>query len=136
MLPVSYHEINAAGRFANVGNSVIEGALCNGQLIYDANGRINRESLAAFAKQIEEQRDRHGRVLRYIIAYKIENDGIAPSYDEIKAACGLSSKSIVYTLVQDLIGEGKLRLICKGSARNIAVVGGQWTCNTVTAGSH
>ena len=70
--------------------------------------------------------DKARSILRYIIAYKSENDGRAPTMREIMIDCQVSSTSMVdYYLTQlellDLIRRGD-----KGLNRAIQVTGGQW----------
>lgn len=67
-------------------------------------------------------------VLQFIIKYKAEHDGIAPTHREIIAGTDITSLSIVnYTLLR-LEHLGKIRMIGKhGATRSIAVVGATWT---------
>ena len=46
-------------------------------------------------------------LLRYVLAY-IDTNGFSPSYDEIREALGLASKSNVAVLVDALVKRGKL----------------------------
>lgn len=47
--------------------------------------------------------------------------GVAPSYDELAAAVGVSSKSRVHAMVKRLEAEGRIRMM-RGRARSIEVV--------------
>lgn len=70
------------------------------------------------------------RVFDFIIAFKKENDGVAPALAEIRDACGISSKSVAKTRVAELENAGfVVRIKCgeKYSARGIKVIGGEWT---------
>lgn len=67
----------------------------------------------------------YDEVLKFIIQYKLDNDGIAPSYEEIGAGFGIRSKSHVKSIVLALVEEGKLELDPR-KARSIRVTGGEW----------
>lgn len=64
------------------------------------------------------------RCLAYINGYIRDNGGVSPSYDEIKDALGLASKSSVGRLVNDLIGAGFLAKAATNvvRARNLFVL--------------
>lgn len=64
-------------------------------------------------------------VYRFVVAYKQDNDGNSPSYEEIKDGCGLGSKSTVGTILDGLEDEGLI--LRPGGARNIEIVGGRWS---------
>jgi SOS-response transcriptional repressor LexA len=64
------------------------------------------------------------RVFRFIVQYKSQHDGIAPSYGEIMEACGIKSRGHVNHVLTALDAEG---LICKGEGyRNLSIPGGRW----------
>ena len=65
------------------------------------------------------------RVYTYIVDFKQRHDGIAPTLDEIKLACGLSSKSHALYYVRQLIEDGRITSGEK-SPRTIKVAGGEW----------
>ena len=52
---------------------------------------------------------RQQQVLDYIKLYMANNDGIAPSFDEIRHGCGMTSKSGVYRVVEALAERGHIR---------------------------
>jgi hypothetical protein len=66
-------------------------------------------------------------IFRFIVNYKREHDGNAPSYDEIMAACEISSKSMMSYYLNKLAKEGRIKFGAKNSNRTIQVVGGHWT---------
>ncbi len=57
----------------------------------------------------------------FIKAYIVENDGVSPSYDEIRVAFGLKSKSGVVRLVEALKERGYIRCL-PHTARSITLV--------------
>jgi hypothetical protein len=61
-------------------------------------------------------------VFEFIVAYKRENDGLAPSIKEIGEACLLGESTVRHHLwvLQD---EGRIRVVGR---RAIQVVGGTW----------
>ena len=63
-------------------------------------------------------------LLGYIIRYKIHHDGVAPSYDEMAEALGIS-KCAAHAYTRKLEEEGAVR-IRDGLPRTIEVVGGKW----------
>jgi SOS-response transcriptional repressor LexA len=65
-------------------------------------------------------------VMDFIIRFKSEHDGVAPSVQEICDACGLQSKSHADYILTRLEDEGRIRRNEK-EARMIMVPGGQWT---------
>lgn len=68
--------------------------------------------------------DTRNRVLEYIIQYKKDNDGAAPSMREISEACDIASSAHVKYLLDTL---DEMGLIDKGNgARMIAIPGGRW----------
>jgi SOS-response transcriptional repressor LexA len=67
------------------------------------------------------------RVFTFIVNYKTQHDGIAPSLREIMNACDISSTSMVHVVLNLLEEGGRIeRVGGKGTGRNIAVVGGSW----------
>jgi DNA-binding MarR family transcriptional regulator len=65
------------------------------------------------------------RVFSFVVRYKEENDGVAPSYEEIVDACFIS-KSVVNYHLQQLEKKGFITRPDGRSPRNIQVVGGKW----------
>lgn len=66
------------------------------------------------------------QVYQFILKHKQDNDGNSPSVRNIQSALNLSSTSTVRGALQDLERQGLIELN-GGTARNIKVVGGQWT---------
>lgn len=64
-------------------------------------------------------------VLAFIVNYKAENDGVAPSIREIMAGCGISSSSLARDILGRLELLGKIRMEGR-EARSIRVVGGRY----------
>ncbi len=48
------------------------------------------------------------KLLRFIEAYILANEGMSPTYDEMMSALGLQSKSNVHRMVGYLLHEGRL----------------------------
>jgi SOS-response transcriptional repressor LexA len=71
---------------------------------------------------------RRQQVYDFIVAFKQDHDGVAPSVAEIRKACGISSNSVV---IDSLNGLERLGMIeCdygSGRSRMITVCGGRWT---------
>ena len=70
------------------------------------------------------------QVYDFIVWYKGEYDGIAPSLFEIMEAVELKSKSPVHEHIESLIEEGRLQRhphVKKQAARCLIVVGGKWS---------
>jgi len=64
-------------------------------------------------------------ILAYIIQFKMDNDGLAPSVRELMSACGLSTISAVtYNLAR--LEEAGLIERKFNTPRCIVVVGGEW----------
>lgn len=61
--------------------------------------------------------------LVFIQKYTTENDGIPPSFDDIKSALGLGSKSGVHRIVTALEERGRIRRLPQ-RARAIEIVRG------------
>jgi hypothetical protein len=71
---------------------------------------------------------KYQEIYAYIVAFKADHDGCAPSYREIKDACGLSNISMVDYYLNGMVKLGLIkRNGNKGSVRMIAVIGGFWT---------
>jgi SOS-response transcriptional repressor LexA len=51
---------------------------------------------------------REAQLLAFIKAYKAENDGVAPNFDEMKAALGLASKCSIHRLLVALEERGRI----------------------------
>ncbi len=64
-------------------------------------------------------------VFAYIVAYKKQNDGVAPSVPEIAAACHMSKSTVKYHLFR-LESEGKITLPLIKTTRAIQVTGALW----------
>jgi len=65
------------------------------------------------------------KVFDFIVQFKREHDGVAPTVQEIGKALGLSSKSVVWGHLLQLEMQGKIKR-GRGS-RMITVNGGAWT---------
>ncbi len=66
-------------------------------------------------------------VLAYIVEYKEANDGLSPTSQEMMAALGISSASVVSSLLERLEKKGLVKMHRVGKkSRGIKVVGGQW----------
>lgn len=70
---------------------------------------------------------RQQQLLDFIISYKQDHDGCAPTTREIVAALGLSTTSAVAHLLGALERAGAIRTGLKGQARMITVTGAKWT---------
>lgn len=66
----------------------------------------------------------------YIRQYIEENDGISPSYEEIKDALGLKSKSGIYRIVYGLSEKGMITVL-RNRARSISLVKHCHVCGAV-----
>ena len=73
------------------------------------------------------------RVLDFIIDYKTQHDGLAPTYREIAAATDLHSPSVVAYHLGGLQRDGLIRVIEKSKNRRIIVVGGRWVAPVLEA---
>jgi SOS-response transcriptional repressor LexA len=49
------------------------------------------------------------QALKFITAYMVENEGVPPSFEEMRSALGYSSKSHVFRLLNALERQGKIR---------------------------
>ncbi|HNZ13259.1 MAG TPA: hypothetical protein PKL11_06340 [Anaerolineaceae bacterium] len=63
-------------------------------------------------------------VYRFIVQYKRDNGGIAPTLVEIGAGTGITSKSLVARYLQHLVNTG--RIVLQPGVRNIRVPGEVW----------
>ena len=68
------------------------------------------------------------KVFDFIVRHKRSHDGNSPSLSEIGVFMSINSGSTVRNLLKDLVDEGKIKIPGgSGSARQIEVVGGEWT---------
>ena len=65
------------------------------------------------------------KVLRFIVEFKADNDGVSPSVREIMAGPGVKSTSVANYHLVKLKDEGMITYE-KGNARTIQVIGGSW----------
>jgi hypothetical protein len=63
-------------------------------------------------------------MLKYIIQFKRENDGLSPTIRSIQEACNLSSTSLVFRHLVALERDGQIE---RRKNIGIVVIGGQWT---------
>jgi DNA-binding MarR family transcriptional regulator len=82
-----------------------------GAIMADRAGRVNVAGLTA----------RQADCLRFIAAHQRENNGITPSFDQIKDGLGLASKSGVTRLLDELEDRGRLTRM-PGLARAITII--------------
>lgn len=66
------------------------------------------------------------RVYDFIVSYKADHDGCAPTTREIVAALGLSTTSSVAFHLDALERRGLIRREGFGKSRLLVVVGGKW----------
>jgi len=66
------------------------------------------------------------QVFKFIVDYKREHDGLAPTVREIMRGVGVGSTSVVVYHLERLEGQGRIRLLGWGRSRGIMVVGGRW----------
>jgi DNA-binding MarR family transcriptional regulator len=64
---------------------------------------------------------RQADCLRFVAQYQFENDGLTPSFDQIKDALGLSSKSGVTRLLDGLEDRGRVKRL-PGRSRAITII--------------
>lgn len=57
------------------------------------------------------------------IRAKIERDGASPSYREIREAIGISSVSLIVSIVDALVKDGYLRRLGHGRPRSLVLAG-------------
>lgn len=80
-------------------------------IVEDRAGRISVQGLTA------QQAD----CLRFIARFQRDHEGISPSFDQIKAALDLSSKSVVTWLLDRLEERGRIKRM-PGRARAITII--------------
>ncbi|WP_105436385.1 LexA family protein [Neorhizobium tomejilense] len=66
---------------------------------------------------------RQRKLLVFIKGYLAENDGVAPTFNEMKDFLGLASKTAIHHLINELDERGAIRRI-RGKTRAISIVGG------------
>lgn len=66
------------------------------------------------------------KVYDYIVEYKRENDGLAPSIREIADRFEINSTSTIKNILGRLVRDNKIELI-SGKAGGIKVVDGRWS---------
>ncbi len=69
---------------------------------------------------------RRERVYRFIVDYKREHDGVAPSVREIRNSVGLASTSTVIRHLRMLEKAGRIILNNYGASRSIQIPGALW----------
>ena len=62
------------------------------------------------------------RVFEFLVKYKQQHDGLAPSIAEMARGCALHPSSVQYHLLR-LEGEDRIRILGR---RSIEVIGGSW----------
>lgn len=77
------------------------------------------------SKRARQKHD-YDRVFGFVVAYKQEHDGLAPSHREIMEACEIPSTSTVAYILDVLQAAGRIRVGERGQ-RVIQVVGGKWS---------
>lgn len=60
-------------------------------------------------------------LLRYLRAYMVAHDGVAPSFEEMRTALSLASRSGVHRLLQELEDQGFIRRV-RAKARRIDLI--------------
>lgn len=73
----------------------------------------------------EKQNDKRDAILDFIVKYKAEHDGVAPTVREIQKATGISSTSVIDYHMLILERDGKIRTE-RYQPRFIEVVGAEW----------
>jgi len=63
-------------------------------------------------------------LLAFLTKYLAENDGVAPSFDDMRIGLGLASKSSVHRIMESLENKGRIRRV-RHCARALEVVGGR-----------
>jgi len=70
----------------------------------------------------------HSSVYDFIVKFKTDHDGIAPSVLEIGKACGINSTSAVRHVLDSLVLFGMIKCdYGKGKSRMISIPGAHWT---------
>lgn len=101
----------AHAEFADAGCRDNLGVIIAKAIVADRAGRLNVSGLTA----------RQADCLRFIAAHQRENNGITPSYEQIKDGLGLSSKSGVTRLLDELEDRGRVTRL-PGLARAITII--------------
>jgi SOS-response transcriptional repressor LexA len=70
--------------------------------------------------------ERSENILRYVIDFKREHDGISPTIREIQEGTGISSSSLVKFYLDGLQERGVIQYIGDHMSRGIMVAGGEW----------
>lgn len=73
------------------------------------------------------------KVLAFIVDFKRQHDGLAPTMSEIADACNFSTNSLVSFYLTRLEGQRLIRRH-EGRAGGIEVVGGRWVAPAVSHG--
>jgi len=69
----------------------------------------------------------HSHVYEFILKFKQDHDGIAPTVLEIGKACGINSTSVVRHLLDSLVLLGMIKCdYGKGKSRMISIPGARW----------
>ena len=70
----------------------------------------------------------HSSVYDFIVKFKTDHDGVAPSVLEIGKACGISSTSMVRHYLNSLVLFGMIKCdYGTGKSRMISIPGARWT---------
>jgi repressor LexA len=64
---------------------------------------------------------RQKQLLDYVRAFTVTNGGVSPTYQQIAAGLGLSSKSTVHMILKTLQSDGHIRFR-RGRARSVEIV--------------
>lgn len=75
---------------------------------------------------IERDDPRLAAIYRYIVEYKLANNGNSPSVVEISNATGIPSRSLVAFYLKRLASFGMIHVGGKGGHRSITVPGYEW----------
>jgi SOS-response transcriptional repressor LexA len=70
---------------------------------------------------------RQQKIYDFIVAFKREHDGNAPTIREIARAAGYKTTSTTNYHLQMLERLGKISFQAEGRSRMIVVIGGEWT---------
>jgi SOS-response transcriptional repressor LexA len=71
---------------------------------------------------MSDKNGRQQRVLRAIVEFKRQHDGVAPTVREIGDMTGLTSTSVVNYTLRELVAQGVIKLGPKGAVRWIEIV--------------
>jgi repressor LexA len=66
---------------------------------------------------------KQSELLAYIRAYIAQNNGVAPSFDEMRDAMGIAAKSGIHRMIDGLQARGYVSRM-KGQARSLVLVDG------------